>query len=72
LLIRQGLESNPASNNRVGSRLRQPKTEGPLRLETHLAAMADNKSPLVSEYVRTFVKRMEEQRPPEQLSLRIG
>jgi DNA-binding transcriptional LysR family regulator len=49
-----------------------PLLDERIRLETHLAAMADNKSPLVSEYARTFVKRMEDQRPPEQLSLPMG
>jgi DNA-binding transcriptional LysR family regulator len=43
-----------------------------IHLETHLAALADNKSPLVSEFFRCFVKRMEERQPPEQLLLPIG
>jgi len=38
----------------------------------HLATLASNKSPLVSEYVRTFMRRIEEQRPPLQLRLPIG
>jgi hypothetical protein len=42
-----------------------------IRLETHLATRADNKSRLVSEYVRRFVKQMNLHRPPEQLSLPI-
>ncbi len=46
-----------------------PLVDEHIRLEIHLAALADNKSSLVSEYVRTFVKRMDQQRPPEQLSL---
>jgi len=33
--------------------------------------ITDDKSPLVSEYVRAFLKRMGDQRPPEQLSLPI-
>jgi len=49
-----------------------PMRDSQIRLETHLAALANNKSPLVSEYVRTFAKRMKDQRPPEQLSLPIG
>jgi ABC-type phosphate/phosphonate transport system substrate-binding protein len=49
-----------------------PLLDEHIRLETHLATHADNKSPLVSEYVRRFVKRMERQRPPEQLSLPIA
>jgi hypothetical protein len=38
----------------------------------HIATLANNNSPLVSEYVRTFMKRIEEQRPPLQLRLPIG
>jgi DNA-binding transcriptional LysR family regulator len=49
-----------------------PLLDEHLHLETHLATHADNKSPLVSEYVRRFVKRMEQDRPPEQLSLPIA
>jgi DNA-binding transcriptional LysR family regulator len=49
-----------------------PLRDSQIRLEVHLAALADNKSPLISEYVRTFAKRMEEQRPPEQLTLPIS
>jgi len=43
-----------------------------IRLEMHHATLANNKSPLVSEYVRSFMKRIEEQRPPLQLQLPIG
>ena len=35
-------------------------------------ALADDKSPLVSEYARAFMKRMNDRRSPEQLSLPIG
>jgi DNA-binding transcriptional LysR family regulator len=49
-----------------------PLLDEHLHLETHLATRADNKSQLVSEYVRRFVKRMEQQRPPEQMSLPIA
>jgi DNA-binding transcriptional LysR family regulator len=49
-----------------------PLLDEHIRLETHLATHADNKSPLVSEYVRRFVKRMDLRRPPEQLSLPIA
>jgi molybdate transport repressor ModE-like protein len=49
-----------------------PLLDEHIRLETHLATRADNKSRLVSEYVRRFVKRMEQNRPPEQLSLPIA
>jgi DNA-binding transcriptional LysR family regulator len=49
-----------------------PLLDESLHLETHLATRADNKSQLVSEYVRRFVKQMEQQRPAEQLSLPIA
>jgi DNA-binding transcriptional LysR family regulator len=49
-----------------------PLLDEHLHLETHLATRADNKSQLVSEYVRRFVKRMDLRRPPEQLSLPIA
>jgi hypothetical protein len=31
-----------------------------IRIEMHIATLANNKSPLVREYVRTFMKRIEE------------
>ena len=49
-----------------------PLDDSQIRLEMHLATLANNKSPLVSEYVRTFMKRIEDQRPPLQLRLPIG
>lgn len=49
-----------------------PLNDSEIRLETHLAALAANKSPLVSEYFRAFVKRVEEDRGPVQLTLPIG
>jgi len=49
-----------------------PLDDSQIRLEMHLATLASNKSPLVSEYVRTFMRRIEEQRPPLQLRLPIG
>jgi hypothetical protein len=49
-----------------------PLLDENLHLETHLATRVDNKSQLVSEYVRRFVKQMEQQRPAEQLSLPIA
>ena len=48
-----------------------PLLDEHIRLETHLAAMADNKSPLVSEYVRTFVKRMEDHGHPSNYRYRL-
>jgi hypothetical protein len=35
-----------------------------IRLEAHLAALADNKSRLVSDFVRTFMKDTEDLRTP--------
>ena len=49
-----------------------PLEDSQIRLEMHIATLANNNSPLVSEYVRTFMKRIEEQRPPLQLQLPIG
>jgi LysR family pca operon transcriptional activator len=49
-----------------------PLLDEHIRLETHLATRADNKSRLVSEYVRRFVKQMNLHRPPEQLLLPIA
>jgi hypothetical protein len=46
-----------------------PLQDPEIRLETHLTALANNKSLLVSEYERSLVKRVEEQRPPIQLKL---
>lgn len=48
-----------------------PLKDSQIRLDTHIVARAEDKSPLVSEYVRAFAKRMEEQRSPEQLILPI-
>jgi hypothetical protein len=45
--------------------------EKALRLDVHLAARADNGSKLVSEFVRTFVKRMKSVLLPSQLTLLI-
>lgn len=49
-----------------------PLTDSEIRLDMHLATLANNKSALVSEYARGFMKRMEEQRAPIQLQLPIG
>lgn len=59
----------PAGAERiVGDRL----TAVPLRdLEIHLATLAANKSPVVSEYVRRFVKGVEGDQGPVQLKLPI-
>jgi molybdate transport repressor ModE-like protein len=49
-----------------------PLVDPHIRLDIHLVTLANNKSPLVSEYVRSFMKRIEEQRPPMQLQLPMG
>ncbi len=49
--------------------VRIPLLDSEINLEMHLASLANNKSRLVSEYVRSFVKRIEEPRLPVQLSL---
>ena len=48
-----------------------PLLDSEIRLETNLATLADNKSHLVSEYVRRLVTRITEQRSPVQLQLPI-
>jgi hypothetical protein len=49
-----------------------PLIDSRIRLETHLVARANDKSHLVSEYFRAFVKRIEEDRSPIQLPLPLG
>ena len=63
----------PAGAERiVGDRLIAiPLHDPEIRLEIHLATLAANKSPVVSEYVRRFVRSVEENRGPVQLSLPI-
>jgi len=63
----------PAGAERiVGGRLTAvPLREPEIRLEIHLATLAANRSPVVSEYVRRFVKGVEGDRGPVQLSLPI-
>ena len=46
-----------------------PLRDPEIRLEIHMATLAANKSPLISEYVRSFVRRVEEDRGPIQLAL---
>jgi hypothetical protein len=43
-----------------------------LHFETHLATSVSNQSRLISEYVRSFMKRIEEERPLTQLQLSIN
>jgi len=63
----------PAGAERiVGDRLIAiPLRDPEIRLEIHLATLAANKSPVVSEYVRGFVKGVEGDRGPVQLNLPI-
>jgi DNA-binding transcriptional LysR family regulator len=51
--------------------VRIPLVDEHIRLETHLARQASNNSGLVSEFVRTFVKRIEVEKPSIQLPLPI-
>jgi DNA-binding transcriptional LysR family regulator len=64
----------PACAERIARQgyARIPLRDSHICLETHLATLTSNNSRLVSEYVRSFVKRIEEQRPAVQLSLPIG
>ena len=43
-----------------------------IRLEMHIAWLANNKSPLVNEDVRTFMSRIEEQSPRCNCNCRLG
>lgn len=52
--------------------VRVPLHDEQIRLETHMATLATNESRLVSEFVRSFMKRIEEQKPPAQLTLPIS
>jgi DNA-binding transcriptional LysR family regulator len=64
--------SQPGAQKVARSGLRSiPLQDEHIRLETHLATLANNKSQLVSEYVRTFVMRYQARRRPEQLPLPI-
>jgi DNA-binding transcriptional LysR family regulator len=62
-----------ASALRIATRgwVARPLDEKTLSLDEHLAARADNPSKLVSEFVRTFVKRMKSVLQPLQMSLPI-
>jgi DNA-binding transcriptional LysR family regulator len=47
----------------------RPLVDKEIRLETHLATLANNNSALVSEFVRTFMKRYQQERKPVQMML---
>jgi len=49
-----------------------PLIDEHIHMETHLVSLADNRSQLVSEFARKFVKCWEERNGPEQLSLPIN
>jgi DNA-binding transcriptional LysR family regulator len=52
-----------------GELISRPLVDTEIRLETHLATLASNNSALVSEYVRTFMKRYQQERKPVQMVL---
>lgn len=49
-----------------------PLIDEEIRLETHIVSLADNQSPLISEFERKFVKCWEKRDQPEQLALPMG
>jgi DNA-binding transcriptional LysR family regulator len=49
-----------------------PLLDAEIRLETHLASVANNRSPLLSEFVRTFMKRIEAEKAATQMQLPMG
>lgn len=76
LLVNQSILAwlGPAgADSIVGNGLRRiPLVDPRFRLETHLVARSNSKSKLVSEYFRSFVKRVEEESAPVQLTLPIA
>ena len=52
-----------------GELISRPLVDTEIRLETHLATLASNNSALVSEFVRTFMKRYQQERKPVQMVL---
>jgi DNA-binding transcriptional LysR family regulator len=64
----------PAGAERVvrGGFIRVPLQDEDIRLETRLVTLASNESRLISEFVRSFMKRIEEEKPPAQLQLPIN
>ena len=49
----------------------RPLDDPNICLETHLAVLTDNASPVVAEYFRCFLAQLEEDRTPVQLTLPI-
>ncbi|MHB1023085.1 MAG: LysR family transcriptional regulator [Acidobacteriaceae bacterium] len=52
--------------------LRIPLVDEHIHLEIHLATLVSNESRLVSEFVRSFMRRIEEERSPTQMELPIA
>ncbi len=50
----------------------RPLDDPKIRLETHLAVLTDNSSPLVAEYFRCFLAQVEEDHSPLQLTLPLA
>jgi hypothetical protein len=55
-----------------GLLLYAPLLDPEIRLETHLASVVNNTSPLLSEFVRSFMKRIELERAVTQMQLPMG
>jgi DNA-binding transcriptional LysR family regulator len=73
-LVRDGFSVGwltPTGAARVahGELTSRPLVDTQIRLETHLATLASNNSPLVSEFVRAFMKRYQQERKPVQMLL---
>ena len=49
--------------------VRVPLQDEHIRLETRLVTLTGNESRLVREFVRTFMKKIEQERPPSQMRL---
>ncbi len=47
----------------------RPLDDPEIQLETHIVALTNNTSPLVAEYFKCFLKRVEEEQTPIQLTL---
>ena len=64
---------NPAGTEHVTNRglVHIPLIDDRIRIETHLATLIKNETPLISEFVRKFVTRHKSLKPAEQLTLPI-
>jgi DNA-binding transcriptional LysR family regulator len=64
----------PAGAARVAHRdlISRPLVDKEIRIETHLATLASNNSALLSEFVRAFMKRHQQERQPVQMVLPIA